>query len=57
MEHIQLTHDNCDDIYCNICNLFICSVCNQAEGDLESECPGAPIKERKQNGSKKESST
>ena len=40
MKHIQLTHNNCDEQQCNICNLFICSVCGQAEIELEPECPG-----------------
>ena len=41
-EHVRLVHVNCQRPYCPICDggLFVCTVCGQAEGELEHECPG-----------------
>lgn len=30
---------------CNVCSLFICSVCNCAECELATDCPGGPVSE------------
>jgi hypothetical protein len=41
--HVKATHPpdkNCGPYGCNVCNLFICSVCGGAEGSLPTECPG-----------------
>lgn len=43
MKHIRLTHENCIDVHCNICDLYICAVCNCAEGSLPTDCPGDKI--------------
>jgi hypothetical protein len=42
MEHVRLTHENCERSHCAICDggLFLCAVCGQAEGELEPTCPG-----------------
>jgi hypothetical protein len=42
MEHIWVTHKNCEILNCNICEggLAICSVCGLIEGSLTTECPG-----------------
>lgn len=32
--------DRCDDGRCNVCDLYVCAVCNGAEGSLLPECPG-----------------
>ncbi len=52
-DHIKATHYNqrnkgtgeeyCGPYGCNICNLFICTVCGEAEGGLPTECPGVRI--------------
>lgn len=42
MEHTRATHAadlDCGPYGCDICNLFICSVCNGAEGSLTTDCP------------------
>lgn len=39
MNHERAKHENCDDIGCNICNLYICSMCGGAEGSLTTDCP------------------
>lgn len=41
-KHEYVVHTNCADPYCGIClgGLKLCSVCGQAEGELEPECPG-----------------
>jgi hypothetical protein len=40
MQHTRLTHENCEQLSCNICDLFVCAVCNGAEGSLSTECCG-----------------
>lgn len=40
MKHTRLTHENCYNNNCLVCNLFLCSVCNGLEGSLASQCPG-----------------
>lgn len=41
-KHVYLKHKGCELQYCSICDggLLYCTVCNQAEGELEPECPG-----------------
>lgn len=44
--HTRATHPpdkDCGPYGCNVCNLFICSVCGGAEGSLATECPDAQI--------------
>jgi hypothetical protein len=45
MKHIrQICNGECEQPYgCNICNLFVCSVCKTYEGGLATECPGVPV--------------
>lgn len=38
MKHERKTHENCDDITCPVCNLFICAICGGAEGSLTTDC-------------------
>lgn len=33
-------HDDGGEAHCNICDLFLCSVCGGAEGSLTTDCPG-----------------
>lgn len=43
LKHIRATHPSeqeCGPYGCNLCNLFLCSVCGGAEGSLATECPG-----------------
>jgi hypothetical protein len=53
-EHIRFTHTGCDDQHCNICNLFICSVCGGTEGTLTTECPGYRLSHEVDDGVFKE---
>lgn len=49
MNHIKTEcKPDCDNPYCNTCNLFTCSVCGCSEGELPSDCPGAkvPVEDR-----------
>jgi len=42
LEHIK---KDCTDKYCSgcaLCNLFLCSICGLAEGELTTHCPGKP---------------
>jgi hypothetical protein len=50
--HIRATHPpdlDCGPYGCNVCNLFICSVCGGAEGSLASECPGVQLTTEQQD--------
>lgn len=42
LQHQRSTHTDCQKEHCHICDggLFVCSVCNGAEGELTTECPG-----------------
>ena len=44
MKHIKkkCTDPNCNGA-CNLCELFLCSVCNGAEGSLPTDCPGTKM--------------
>lgn len=48
MEHIFEKHTNCTKAHCQICDggLAICTICGQAENDLEPACPGQPDNEQ-----------
>jgi superfamily II DNA or RNA helicase len=37
-EHERLTHTNCDDQFCNVCELFVCKWCGKAEIELSEPC-------------------
>lgn len=39
---LMCTDPECDG-NCNTCALYICSVCNCAEGTLLTHCPGVPV--------------
>lgn len=42
MKHERETHApdlECGPYGCDICNLFICSICNGAEGSPTTDCP------------------
>jgi hypothetical protein len=42
MKHERATHPtekDCGPYGCNVCNLFICSVCGGVEGSLTTDCP------------------
>lgn len=45
MQHIYEKHTGCEKTHCHICDggLAHCIVCNAAEGELTSECPGVPV--------------
>lgn len=45
MEHIPITHKNCDRLYCPVCEggLFICEICGLSEGSLTTHCPGERV--------------
>jgi len=46
MKHERAKHPfshECADWSCNICNLFICSICGGAEGSLTTDCPCYPV--------------
>lgn len=40
--HIWVTHENCQEPHCSVCNggIAICKVCGGVEGCLPTECPG-----------------
>lgn len=42
LEHVRLVHVDCRRPHCPICDggLFVCTVCGQAEGELQPVCPG-----------------
>lgn len=42
LAHQRTTHTDCQKEHCHICDggLFVCAVCNGAEGELTAECPG-----------------
>lgn len=44
--HTRAAHapdKDCGPYGCNVCNLFICSVCGGVEGSLATECPGVRL--------------
>ena len=45
MKHIYEKHTGCEKTHCHICDggLAHCTICNAAEGELTSDCPGAPV--------------
>ncbi len=46
MKHKRATHTldyPCGPYGCNICNLFICSVCGGGEGSLTTDCCGYKV--------------
>jgi hypothetical protein len=46
LKHVRATHppdQDCGPYGCNVCNLFICSVCGGAEGSLTTHCPGYQV--------------
>lgn len=51
MKHTKMEckDDPCNEEHerdrCNVCNLFICSVCGGAEGSLTTDCCGRTIQE------------
>jgi len=53
MKHTRATHHpklDCGPYGCNICNLFLCTVCVGAEGSLPTDCPGVRMtQEQEQN--------
>lgn len=42
MNHTRKTCD-CGNPGCQVCNLFVCSVCELYEGSLTTDCPGHTI--------------
>lgn len=50
MDHIRAEcKGNCGPYGCNVCNLFICSVCGCAEGSLTTDCPGVDVSDKDQD--------
>lgn len=50
MKHTRATSERCKaggcgPYGCNLCNLFLCSVCHGAEGSLPTDCPGVRMTE------------
>ena len=46
MKHERATHPSdydCGPYGCNVCNLFICSICGGAEGSLTTDCCGYKV--------------
>lgn len=44
MEHVRAKcKGTCGPYGCNLCNLFVCSVCGTAEGSLTTDCPGVSV--------------
>lgn len=45
MNHVKRECEDpeCDGAHCNTCNLFICKICDCAEGTLPTECPGVKV--------------
>lgn len=37
-QHERLTHTNCEDQFCNVCELFVCKWCGKAEIELSQPC-------------------
>jgi len=49
MDHVRAEcKGNCDPYGCNLCNLFICVICNGAEGSLPTDCPGVKMMEEQE---------
>ena len=47
IDHVRAScKDDCGE--CNLCNLFMCSVCCGAEGSLPTHCPGARMTEQQE---------
>lgn len=51
-EHIRQLC-GCDRPTCNVCQLFLCSVCGGFEGSLLPECPGKKLSEEEHNANYK----
>lgn len=51
MKHVRVQHNHCELANCPICDggLFICRICNGAEGTLTADCPGIIINQEQQN--------
>ncbi len=44
MKHTRAECDGCYETHgCNLCNLFVCSVCHGAEGSLTTDCPNVKM--------------
>ena len=37
-QHERLMHTNCEDQFCNVCELFVCKWCGRAEVELSQPC-------------------
>jgi len=51
MEHQYEQHENCELLYCCICNagMKLCKVCGGEDRSLTTECPGERITEEQED--------